>query len=43
VFVSCTTFRAFAVAESLEEALGIPVVTSNRSVLQAIVRHLGSV
>jgi maleate isomerase len=41
VFVSCTTFRAFEVAESLEQELGIPVVTSNRAVYQALMRHLG--
>jgi maleate isomerase len=43
VFVSCTTFRAFEAAEGLEQELGIPVVTSNRSVFQAIMRHLGEV
>ena len=36
VFVSCTTFRAFEVAEDLERELGIPVVTSNRAVFQVI-------
>lgn len=41
VFVSCTTFRAFEVAEELERELGIPVVTSNRAAYQAILRHLG--
>ena len=41
VFVSCTTFRAFEVAENLERELGIPVVTSNRSAFQLILRHLG--
>jgi len=41
VFVSCTTFRAFEVVEDLERELGIPVVTSNRSAFQAILRHLG--
>jgi len=41
VFVSCTTFRAFEVAEDLERELGIPVVTSNRGAFQAILRHLG--
>ena len=41
VFVSCTTFRALEVAEDLEGELGIPVLTSNRGALQAILRHLG--
>ena len=41
VFVSCTTFRAFEVAEDLERELGIPVVTSNRAVFQVILRYLG--
>ena len=41
VFVSCTTFRSFEVAEDLERELGIPVVTSNRGVFRAILRHLG--
>ncbi len=41
VFVSCTTFRAFEVAEDLQRELGIPVVTSNRAAFQAILRHLG--
>ncbi len=43
VFVSCTTFRAFEAAEGLEEELGIPVVTSNRSVHRAILRHIAQV
>jgi len=41
VFVSCTTFRAFEVAETLEWELGIPVVTSNRAVFHGILRYLG--
>jgi maleate isomerase len=39
VFVSCTTFQAFEAAEGLEEELGIPVVTSNRGVFRALMRH----
>ena len=39
VFISCTTFRAFEAAEALELQLGIPVVTSNRSVFRAILHH----
>jgi maleate isomerase len=41
VFVSCTTFQSFAAADGLEAELGIPVVTSNRGVFRAIVRHFG--
>lgn len=41
VFVSCTTFRAFEVAEDLERELGMPIITSNRAVLQTILHHLG--
>jgi len=41
VFVSCTTFRAFEVAEDLERELEIPIITSNRAVLQTILHHLG--
>jgi maleate isomerase len=40
VFISCTTFRAFEVAEELEKELGIPVITSNRSVFHVIQRYL---
>jgi maleate isomerase len=41
VFVSCTTFRSFEAAEGLEQDLGIPIVTSNRSVFKAVVRQFG--
>jgi maleate isomerase len=40
VFLSCTTFRAFEIAEELESELDIPVFTSNRSAYHAILRHL---
>jgi maleate isomerase len=36
VFVSCTNFRAFEALPMLEEALSLPVVTSNSAVLEAI-------
>jgi maleate isomerase len=36
VFVSCTTFRAFEIAEKLENEHGLPVVTSNRSAYRVI-------
>lgn len=41
VFVSCTNFRAFEVAEELEKELGIPVFTSNRGAFHAILSHWG--
>ena len=36
VFVSCTNFRAFEALPMLEEALALPVITSNSAVLEAI-------
>jgi maleate isomerase len=36
VFVSCTNFRALEAQDQLERQLGVPVVTSNSSVLDAI-------
>ena len=36
VFISCTTFRAFEAARDLEDNLGIPVFTSNRSASNVI-------
>jgi maleate cis-trans isomerase len=39
--VAGTTFRSFEAAEGLEQDLGIPIVTSNRSVFKAIVRQFG--
>jgi maleate isomerase len=41
VFISCTTFRAFEVAEELEKELGFPVITSNRSAYRAIWQYFG--
>lgn len=40
VFVSCTTLRAFEVAERLERELAIPLVTSNQCVFRAVLRSL---
>lgn len=40
VFISCTTFRALEVAKKLEIDLGLPIITSNRSVLHVILRYL---
>lgn len=36
IFISCTTFQALDAAEGLERELGIPVFTSNRSVVRTI-------
>ncbi len=35
LFASCTNFRAFDAREELEQALGVPVVTSNHAALEA--------
>jgi len=40
VFVSCTTFRAFEVAEQLERELDIPLVSSNQCVFRAVLRFM---
>ena len=40
VFVSCTTFRAFEVAEQLERELATPLVTSNQCVFRTILRFI---
>lgn len=42
IFISCTTFRAFDVAESLQKELGIPIFTSNRSAYREILQFLGN-
>jgi maleate isomerase len=38
VFVSCTNFRSYEARAALEKALGVPVVTSNSAVVDAIHR-----
>ena len=35
LFASCTNFRAFDAREDIEQALGVPVVTSNHAALEA--------
>lgn len=40
VFISCTNFRTFEIIESLEQDLGIPVVTSNQASLWLALREL---
>lgn len=39
LLVSCTNFRALEAKASLEEAFGVPVVTSNSAILSFINRH----
>jgi len=39
LFVSCTNFRALEAREALEQALGVPVITSNSAVIDAIRRR----
>ncbi len=41
LFVSCTNLRALEARENLEQALGIPVVTSNHAALEAVLEHIG--
>lgn len=41
IFVSCTDLRAIEAVESLERALGKPVLTSNQVTLWAVLRALG--
>lgn len=36
LFVSCTNFRAIDVIEAIEQAMGVPVVTSNQATLRAL-------
>ena len=38
IFVSCTNFRAYEARTALAEAFGVPVVTSNSAVIEAIRR-----
>ncbi|MBV6272797.1 aspartate/glutamate racemase family protein [Alcaligenaceae bacterium CGII-47] len=36
IFISCTNYQAFAARAALSEALGVPVITSNSAVIDAI-------
>lgn len=42
LFASCTNFRALDARERIEQALGVPVVTSNQAALEAVLDHLGA-
>jgi len=40
LFASCTNFRAFDAREDLEQALGVPVVTSNHAAFEATLSRI---
>lgn len=40
LFASCTNFRALDARDQLEQALGVPVVTSNSAALEAVLEHI---
>lgn len=42
LFASCTNFRALDAREQIEQALGVPVVTSNQAALEAVSNYLGA-
>jgi maleate isomerase len=43
LFISCTNFRAREARKAIEESTGVPVVTSNSAVMEAVRRRLGVV
>jgi maleate isomerase len=42
LFASCTNLRALDARERTEQALGVPVVTSNLAALEAVLDHVGA-
>jgi maleate isomerase len=42
LFASCTNLRALEARERIEQALKIPVVTSNHAALEAALEHIGA-
>lgn len=42
LFASCTNFRAFDAREELEQAFGVPVVTSNQAALSVALDEVGA-
>jgi maleate isomerase len=42
LFASCTNFRALDARERIERDLGVPVVTSNSALLEAVLDHLAA-
>jgi maleate isomerase len=42
LFASCTNLRALDARERMEQALEVPVVTSNQAALEAVLEHIGA-
>ena len=42
LFASCTNFRAFDAREELQQAFGVPVVTSNQAALAVALDEVGA-
>jgi len=42
LFASCTNLRALEARERIEQALKVPVVTSNHAALEAVLEHIGA-
>lgn len=42
LFASCTNFRALDAREEIQEALGVPAVTSNHAALLAVLDQIGA-
>jgi maleate isomerase len=42
LFASCTNFRAIDARDEIQQALGIPVVTSNHAALAVVLEHIGA-
>jgi len=42
LFASCTNFRAFDAREAIEEAVGVPAVTSNQAAFEAVLERLAT-
>jgi maleate isomerase len=42
LFASCTNFRAFDAREAIEEAVGVPAVTSNQAAFEAVLDRLAT-
>jgi maleate isomerase len=42
LFVSCTNFRGLDARDEIQQALGVPVVTSNQAALAVVLDHIGA-
>jgi maleate isomerase len=42
LFASCTNFRAYDARVEIEEALGVPALTSNQAAVEAVLDHLAA-